>query len=470
VARNFNGTGVVNASIPAATAAALANGITLIGLIRATSVASTAWPLSLMNAGNTEMAALRYTSTTLTYRANGVVYSPAANVVIPTTAWALIAATKPAGTSAPRLHLYNYSTDTWTRSTSASTAPDPSSDCTTVQLGENTGFSAGLVGDAAAFAVYASALADSQLDSLPYNLQAWMSLAPLAMWVLDQPATSQKVLDWTGNGANETSLTGTTVGTVSVPILSYGHPVILGTHAVAGAGGTTYSATGTVAGVGAASGSLTLARAVAGTAAGAGAASGTLSVAMALSGTAAGVGADTGTETLSIPLTGTAAGVGAASGAETLSIPLSGTVAGAGTTAGAEFLSIPLAGTAAGVGATAGDAQNGAVSTGTVAGAGTTAGVGFLSIPLAGTAAGAGAASGVLSRTVTAAGAAAGAGTAAGTLTQALALAGAAAGVGTADGELSGVQVRASSTLGVSARRTSTPHILAKRTSSPDLN
>ena len=63
-----------------------------------------------------------------------------------------------------------------------------------------------------------------QVEALAGSLQAWYQVQPKGLWVLDQAATTQKVPDWTGGGANESALVGTTVGTSSVPGFSYGWP------------------------------------------------------------------------------------------------------------------------------------------------------------------------------------------------------------------------------------------------------
>lgn len=137
--------------------------------------------------------------------------------------WVLVAVGKASGTVAPRYHKYVFSTDTWTHSASGDT------------LGNGTAAGAGgyaentwqgsdfFSGDLAAMAVFPGiSLADPQVESLAYSLAFWHALTPAAMWVLDQSATGQAVPDVTGGGANQSSLTGTTVATSSVPVLGYG--------------------------------------------------------------------------------------------------------------------------------------------------------------------------------------------------------------------------------------------------------
>jgi hypothetical protein len=141
--------------------------------------------------------------------------------------WVLVAAGKNAGSATPRFHKYVYSTGTWTHSNAGGTLTDGSSPgaggyAETSQAGTDL-FS----GDLAAVAVYTGTnLTDAQVENLPFSLAHWHEAPPTAMWVLDQASTTQNVPDLTGGGAGQTSLTGTTVATSSVPVLGYGAPVL----------------------------------------------------------------------------------------------------------------------------------------------------------------------------------------------------------------------------------------------------
>lgn len=143
--------------------------------------------------------------------------------------WVLCAITKATGSVAPRFHKYAYATNTWSHENYGSNVVNVSGGTQTgwcIGAYSNTGFYS-FLGDIAAAAVFKDrALSDDQLESLPFSLQSWVSLAPSSLWVLDQQATGQSVLDWTGGGANQSAITGTTVSTSSVPILGYGHPVV----------------------------------------------------------------------------------------------------------------------------------------------------------------------------------------------------------------------------------------------------
>jgi hypothetical protein len=175
----------------------------------------------------------------------GYVTSAAVNAptlsVTPSDGWALVAASKASGAAAPRFHKYVYSTDTWTRENAATTLPDSSITLATGRLGATVNTSTTnfrfFDGSIAAVAVFGSALSDDQISSLPHSLAPWASLGPVAMWVLDQQAANYAIVDWTGGGANQTAITGTTVGSNSVPLLGYGHPIILSTRTASIGGG-----------------------------------------------------------------------------------------------------------------------------------------------------------------------------------------------------------------------------------------
>jgi hypothetical protein len=159
--------------------------------------------------------------------------------------WLLLAITKQSGTSPPRMHKYQYSTNTWTRANSSTGAQDGSAAVTTKLIGNSTN-ALPFNGDIAAVADFGYAMTDDQVESLSISLTSWLARGPLGMWVLDQQATSQKVIDWTGGGANETALAGTAVAGTSVPVLTYGHPVLLGTHAATAGGGSSQSGSATL--------------------------------------------------------------------------------------------------------------------------------------------------------------------------------------------------------------------------------
>ena len=174
----------------------------------------------------------------LYYQSNGVAVRSSFSVVNADN-WVLLVAGKATGTATPRMHMYVYDTGTWTHQDATSTIGNTTGTCTTMRHGE---WEAGdyLGGDLAWSAAWlARNLTDAEVEQLAHSLTSIVSMAPTAMWVFDQQATTQAVADLTGGGANQTSTTGTSVSASSAPV-GYGHPLLIA-HAVP-AGGTTHNA------------------------------------------------------------------------------------------------------------------------------------------------------------------------------------------------------------------------------------
>lgn len=133
--------------------------------------------------------------------------------------WQLLVVTKPAGTALVRGHRYKYSTNAFTHTDSSATQTNPSGTVARVYLGT---FATGdfFAGDIEIVGMWDRALSDAEIENLPFTMQAWLAANPKALWKLDQSATSQKIVDLVG-GANESTLTGTTVAAASTPVFNY---------------------------------------------------------------------------------------------------------------------------------------------------------------------------------------------------------------------------------------------------------
>ena len=152
--------------------------------------------------------------------------------------WVLLVASRASGaTGNARFYKYQYSNatptfETVTGFTSAGSAPGASS---TVEVGGRWGSTGTdwFGGDIACAAVWNRQLSDVEMANLAHTLQAWHASGPAALWLLDQGATTQKVIDLTGGGANESSLTGTSVSSNSAPF-AYSDGIWLPTHQFGG--------------------------------------------------------------------------------------------------------------------------------------------------------------------------------------------------------------------------------------------
>lgn len=165
--------------------------------------------------------------------------------------WYLAVCTKATGTVLPRLHLFDYSNLTWTHADFASTAANGSDSAPArINFGSFTNVFDFFPGDIAAAGIFLQWVpTDSEIEAMGLHVSrtGWLAGAAKStgagVWFFDQSDTAIPVLDLTGSGANQVSTTGTTVSTVSVPILGYGSIPILGEAPSAGAPTTNANAT-----------------------------------------------------------------------------------------------------------------------------------------------------------------------------------------------------------------------------------
>lgn len=125
--------------------------------------------------------------------------------------WVLVAATKAAGTVAPRFHKYVFSSRVHSHEAGVATAGDKNGG-TNVWIGQSAAASFFWSGEIAALGIWNAVLTDSQIEALAVGLTPWLAVPPTGLWLLDQGSTGQLVNDLTGRGANESSKSGTSVG------------------------------------------------------------------------------------------------------------------------------------------------------------------------------------------------------------------------------------------------------------------
>lgn len=146
---------------------------------------------------------------------------------------------KASGTQAPVGRRYIYSTDAWTHTTSGSTMPNASGAVAKIVLGAFENTADFIDGQYAAAVVWDRVVPQDEQMNFPFSLLAILASNPVALVLLDQSSTSQKIVDLTGHGANESAIVGTSVSTTSLPVFSYGAPMWIADAASAGGGGTT---------------------------------------------------------------------------------------------------------------------------------------------------------------------------------------------------------------------------------------
>lgn len=136
-----------------------------------------------------------------------------------TTGWYLIAGTKAAGTNAPRAHVYSFASGTWTHVAhdTGTSQPNKGTGSTSIAFGRVDAATTFGAGDFAVAGAWSSNFGDQQVESLLLGLDAWFHPNLVALHLFDQAATGTAVADISGQGANQTGVTGTSVSTRSVP-------------------------------------------------------------------------------------------------------------------------------------------------------------------------------------------------------------------------------------------------------------
>jgi len=130
--------------------------------------------------------------------------------------WLILGATKAAGSATVRHHKYVFGTSTWSHADVSAVGDAIGATGGSIVLGNVSGdFFAGDL-DVAAF--FTAALSDANVETLDNSLSAWDTLTPAGMWVLDQASTATAVTDRTGNGANQTAISGTSVAGSGSPL------------------------------------------------------------------------------------------------------------------------------------------------------------------------------------------------------------------------------------------------------------
>lgn len=131
--------------------------------------------------------------------------------------WCLVAITKESGATVIRTHRYIYNTGIWTHIDSSSTLTD---------LGVPSRFHLGDYGSAGIdgytrrlliAAVWNRVLTDIELEGMTDSLVKWIRMYPKGLWVLNQSSVNIPLEDVTGNGANQTSITGTSISSIADP-------------------------------------------------------------------------------------------------------------------------------------------------------------------------------------------------------------------------------------------------------------
>jgi hypothetical protein len=238
VARNFNGTSdVLKTSIP--TGGNVGFG-TFVIICQISSFAATRALMRFVTSGASNVLGM-FCDTAGKVGMSNAAAAPVGSTSLATNTWYCIAVGKATGTQTPRVHLYRYDTNAFTHENTGSAIADATVPGTTgtLAIGARTADQFTPC-DIAAAGFWARNLSDAEFELLPFSLMNWHALAPTGLWVLDQSDTGQSVPDLTGNGGKQSSLTGTTVSTASVPVFTLGDGA-WAAHVVQSVGGTTFN-------------------------------------------------------------------------------------------------------------------------------------------------------------------------------------------------------------------------------------
>lgn len=207
-------------------ACGLTGAFTIVALVKKGDDSNFQWIVGVNDSTTAFKYGLCFDGTTLTGVVNGFgdVTGPTLTVA---NGYMLVGFGKAAGTSTPRFHSYIYGTDTFSHTNASGTQGDPASGAGEIKFGVAFNGAEAYAGDTAQLAIFNRNLADVEFEQLAFSLQGWYAAAPVGAWEFDQESTSMPIRDWTGNGANQTSISGTSVATASVPVFSYGAAVIV---------------------------------------------------------------------------------------------------------------------------------------------------------------------------------------------------------------------------------------------------
>jgi hypothetical protein len=224
VSRFFNAPTTADSITFAVTRAPLDEGpITMAALVRASSTGFTGWAVQGQSAGNAGVWAVLCSGGKFFVEND---FTTGGQPV--TTDWLWVVATKAAGSVLPRWHIKNLTTGSaWVHADGPGNVSDVASTATHILVGGNGSSSTSWRGRIAAAAAWRGVLTDLQIEAACTLLAKDLRLAEPAWAVLlNQASTATAVLDITGNGGNQTAISGTAVDADDPPGFDYTVPTV----------------------------------------------------------------------------------------------------------------------------------------------------------------------------------------------------------------------------------------------------
>lgn len=165
--------------------------------------------------GSNQRLAFSYNSSSaLQVTLGGITRTFGASFTISNDTWYCWVVRKADGDSVtPTANLYNYTTASWAGWTNGSGTLDDNADTIVEGYFGNAPGGFPLNGKIALMGMWSTTLSDTNGETLESAAANWDSLNPDALWPFTQASTSDPVLDFTGNGADQTAISGTSVDT-----------------------------------------------------------------------------------------------------------------------------------------------------------------------------------------------------------------------------------------------------------------
>lgn len=130
--------------------------------------------------------------------------------------WCLVAASKATGSVLARLHKCVLSTGVWTHANASANVGNSGTPSTSARIGATQAASGFFAGDIGILAVSNVVLNDAAIEALASGEAAWSSAGFVALWPPSEFGDMSTLQDVVG-GADETSITGTSVTAVTIP-------------------------------------------------------------------------------------------------------------------------------------------------------------------------------------------------------------------------------------------------------------
>lgn len=127
------------------------------------------------------------------------------------------ASSKPTGDAVIRTYLYNYGTETGAHTDGIDSVSNPLIPSIMARIGDDANGADPFTGDLLIVGLWDVVLSDVEKEALPLSIDAWTAVTPRGLWLLNQASTSDPVIDLTGGGADQTAISGTSVGSSAFP-------------------------------------------------------------------------------------------------------------------------------------------------------------------------------------------------------------------------------------------------------------